>query len=129
MLGVRYLVRLSGALASFALGACLRLLRLPCPSLGSPWFTWCASLVYLVCLRLLLPLAPFASGFPLAYAGLFPPSLMPGGALSRCSLLLSPRFTRGSVTIVGYNQSSALQGIAYNLAVWCNGSPLQRGTS
>lgn len=38
-------------------------------------------------LRLLLSLllcwlAPFASGFPLAYAGLLPPSLMPGGSLA-----------------------------------------------
>lgn len=47
----------------------------------------------------------------------------------RSSLLLAPRFSRGSVTIVCYNQSSALRGIAYNLAVWFNGPTLQRGTS
>lgn len=82
----------------------------------------------LFCSRLrLLPLASLWMLWP-ATACLRPPLCRAARSL-RSSLLLAPRSTRGSVTIVCYNQNSVLQGIAYNLAVCSNGSTLQRGTS
>lgn len=94
------------------------------------------------CVFCVFPALPW---FPGALASLLPPALLPLAALAcsgqfpaplcrrldRCGYrCCSPLASlRGSVTIVCYNQPSALQGIAYNLAVWCNGPTLQRGTS
>jgi len=45
------------------------------------------------------------------------PALPYAGRLARCGIAAAlPRSSRGSVTIVCYNQSSALRGIAYNLS-------------
>lgn len=91
-----------GALASFAVRSwipgCSPWVHLPvlpgcaCLVRPAPRTLLCALCAYLVpsgtaLVSLWLPLDA------LAYAGLFPPSLMPGGSLSRCSLLLSPRFS------------------------------------
>lgn len=103
-----HLVRLSGALASFALGACLRLCVFPALPWALPGLPGA--------LASFAPACPFCLWLP---SGLRrpAPALPYAGRLARCGIAAAlPRFSRGSVTIVCYNQISALQGIAYNLS-------------
>ena len=105
----------------------LHLLSTWCTCLGALGaLAWFLQYPGLCSVRSVLTWFPLASLWPTPACSR-PPVCRAARSL-RSSLLLAPRVSRGSVTIVCYNQSSASHGIAYNLAVCFNGSTLQRGT-